>query len=58
MAEFAKWFLVGMLAINALLVIGSVGKPRRTLKPSDAVGVVVFQTLYILLVIVFWPVPA
>lgn len=58
MAEFAKWFLVGMLAINALLVIAAVGKPRRTLKPSDAVSVVVFQALYIVLIVVFWTVPA
>lgn len=58
MAEFVKWFLVGMLAINALLVVASVGKPRRTLKPSDAVAVVVFQAFYIVLIVAFWTVPA
>lgn len=53
-AEIAKWFLVCMLALGALLTIAAVGKPRKPLTSGTAAWVVAFNAAYIVLVIVFW----
>ena len=39
------WIAVGYIAFNALVLIGNVGKPRKTLEPSTAVVGVVFLSL-------------
>ena len=58
MAEFVKWFMVGMFALGALLTVSSVGKPRSPLTSGTASFVVAVQALYIVLIVVFWSVPA
>lgn len=50
----AKWFIVSMFALSALLTIASVGRPRKPLTPGMAAGMVAHSVLYIVLIVVFW----
>ena len=36
------WLVIGYLALNALFVIGMIGKPREPITPGTAVITVVF----------------
>lgn len=50
----AKWFLVGMIALGALLVVASVGKPARPITGGRAAWVVAINATYITLIVTFW----
>ena len=50
----AKWFIVGLVALSSLLVIGSVGKPRKPITPGSAATTVAINALFIVLIVVFW----
>jgi hypothetical protein len=53
-SEFAKWFLVVMLALGALLTVSDVGKPRTPTTSGTATLTVLFSALYIVLIVAFW----
>ena len=40
------WIVIGYLALNALFIIGRVGKPREPITPGEAVLTVVFVGLF------------
>jgi hypothetical protein len=52
--EFTKWSLIILLAVNALIAIAKVGKPRSPLTPGDAIGVVVVNALIVVAILSFW----
>jgi hypothetical protein len=53
MSEFAKWFIVGMMALGALLTVSAVGKARKPLTSGTAAAAVLFNAVYIV-AIVLW----
>lgn len=44
---FLAWVLVGFTAFSTLVTVSQVGKPRPSITPAVAVGVIVFNCLYI-----------
>lgn len=54
MAEFAKWLIVGFLALGALLTVASVGKPRKPLEPGVATVTVLVNALLIAAILAYW----
>jgi hypothetical protein len=53
-SEFAKWFLIVMLALGALLTVSGVGKPRTPTTSGTATLTVLLSALYIVLIVAFW----
>ena len=43
--DWQKWVLLGILALNTLVAIATVGKPRRPTTPGVAVAVLVLNSL-------------
>jgi hypothetical protein len=41
------WILVVLFALNALVVVGRIGEPRKALTREDAVAVVIANSLFI-----------
>lgn len=54
MSEIVKWVLVGWIALNLLLVIGSVGKPREPNSPAVAVLTVVVWSAIVAAILAYW----
>lgn len=54
MSEVAKWLIVGLLALGAVLSISSVGKPRKPLEPRIAATVAVVNALVIAAILAYW----
>jgi hypothetical protein len=52
--EVVKWLLIGLLALNVLLVVGHVGKPRGPITRSTAVAAVVMNALVIVAILAYW----
>lgn len=50
----AKWIIVGMLALGVVAAILAIGKPRRPLTPGDAALLTIFNTAYIVAIILWW----
>lgn len=53
-AEVAKWLIVGVLSLGALLVVASVGKPRRVLTSGQAAVAVAANAVYVTLIVLYW----
>jgi hypothetical protein len=54
MAEIAKWFIVGMMALGALLTVSAVGKARKPLTSGTAAVVVAANAVYIVAIVLWW----
>jgi hypothetical protein len=50
----AKWVIVAWCALGALLLISSVGRPRKPLSPVAATIAVALQTAEIVAIILWW----
>lgn len=51
----AKFFIVGWLALGAMLSIATVGKPRKPLTPGTAAVSVALTAGLIVLIVLTWP---
>lgn len=50
----AKWIIVGLCALGPLLVISSIGKPRKPNTPGTAVASVVISAAEIVAILLYW----
>jgi hypothetical protein len=50
----AKYAIIAVFAISILAAISAIGKPRRPLTSADAILLTVANTLWIVLILVFW----
>lgn len=54
-STIAKWVMVSMFVIGALVTVNSVGKPRRPVTPGTAAWVLAVNAAYVVLIILLWP---
>lgn len=50
----AKWTMVGLMAVSALLTVGAVGKQRKPLEGGTAAVVVLVNALWIAAIVAYW----
>lgn len=53
-STIAKWVIVAVFAVNTLVVVDAVGKPRGPLQPSTAAWTVAFNAVYATAIILLW----
>lgn len=54
MAEFANWIIIGWFVLNALLIIGRIGKPTIRTTPATGVAAAIIYAALIALVLAYW----
>lgn len=56
METFAKWWIVGIMALHILSKVAIIGKPRKLepISAGDGILTTVFWGLYITAIIMWW----
>lgn len=54
-AHVAKWGIVAMLTMGALVTIACVGKPRAPTTPGVAAVSTMVTALMVVLIVLWWP---
>jgi uncharacterized paraquat-inducible protein A len=50
----AKWTLIALFVIGAILTIAKTGQPRKAITPGDAATIAIIDAVIILAIVTFW----
>lgn len=50
----AKWIIIGWMAFGTLMVIATIGKPRKTMTPGMAAAITLVSAAQIVAMVIWW----